>query len=283
MTDKKYKFETNIYAGKQIKFFDFKEIWRFRELIFQWIKRDWISGYKQTILGPIWPILQPFAATIVYTFVFGNIAKLSPEGVPVFLFFMSGQIFWNFFSSSFSFVSTIYLANSYIMGKVYFHRAILPIYALLERLIPFGIQFLIFILLYVLTLGSNISAYLQPTVLLLPLIVLQLMVLALGLGLIFATLTRKYRDLMMIQSYLLSAWMYFCPLVYDIKLVPQEYYNIYLLNPITPIVMLIRNAFFNGPLPPLAFYLISVAVTLLVLIIGVNVFKKVEANILDTM
>ena len=275
-------FETNIYAKQKNKFFDIKTIWSYRDLIMLWIKKDWTANYKQTILGPAWSLIQPIVSTLIYTVVFGGIAKLSPAGIPMFLFFMAGQILWTFFSTSFLSISTTYIDNAYVISKIYFPRAILAIVSLISKFITFIIHFILFMIFYIIMYGNNFNN-IQSSIFLLPLLIIHLALLALAVGLILACLTSKYRDLYFLESYIITLWMYLSPIVYDISLVPAKFYSLYMLNPIAPIIMVMRNAFFNEAFPQPIYYLISIITTLILLVVGINYFKNVERTFIDTM
>ena len=279
----KERFETNIYANQENRFFDFKTIWSYRDLIVLWIKKEFTANYKQTILGPAWSIIQPIISTLVYTIVFGGIARLSPDGIPMFLFFMAGQIMWAFFSTSFFRVSTTYLDHIYIISKVYFPRAILSIVAILTKFITFIIHFALFMIFYIVIYGTDFIKHIQPSIFMLPILIIHLALLALAVGLILASLTSKYRDLYYLENYIVTLWMYLSPVVYDISLVPEKFYSLYMLNPVAPVISIVRNMFFNEAMIDFKYYHISIVITILLLIIGVKLFKKVEKTFIDTI
>ena len=279
----KERFETNIYANQENKFFDIKTIWSYKDLILLWIKKELTANYKQTILGPAWSIIQPIISTLVYTIVFGGIAKLSPSGIPMFLFFMVAQIFWTFFSTTFFRISTTYIDHIYIISKIYFPRVILSIVAILSKFITLIIHFVLFMIFYIVIYGFDFINHIQKTILLLPLLTIHLALLALAVGLILACLTSKYKDLYFLENYIVTLWMYISPIVYDASLVSKKYYDLYMLNPIAPIISIIRNAFFNETLIDFKYYFISILTTIVLLVIGIRYFKKVEKTFIDTI
>ena len=279
----KERFETNIYANQENRFFDFKQIWQYRDLVVLWIKKEFTADYKQSILGPAWSIIQPIISTLIYTIVFGGIARLSPNGIPMFLFFMTGQILWTFFSTTFFRIATTYLDNIYIISKVYFPRAILSIVAIISKFITFIIHFILFMIFYIVIYGNDFMNHIQKSVWLLPLLLIHLALLALAVGLILASLTSKYKDLYYLENYIVTLWMYLSPVVYDVSLVPEKFYSLYMLNPIAPIIMIMRNAFLNEPIGDLKYYFISALTTVVLLVVGINLFKKVEKTFIDTI
>lgn len=269
-----------------------KEIWRYRDLILLFIKRDFISKYKQTILGPAWAVIQPLMTTVVFTIVFGNLAGLTTVDVysakeiiiPGFLFYMAGNICWSYFSTTVSSTSNTFIANTYILGKVYFPRAVMPISITLSNLISFFIQFAmltIFCLAY-LVIGRT---YIQVTgyAFLVPLCILQMMILSMGIGIIVSSVTTKYRDLAMLVTFGLQLWQYACPIAYGLKLIPERYLELYLLNPVSPIVTTFRYGMFGTGYFNLIYYLISWVVTLIVFFIGLIMFNKIEKTFIDTI
>ena len=264
--------------------FDFhlKEVFRYRDLIFLFVKRNFVSQYKQTILGPAWALIQPLLTTVVFTVVFGRLAGLAAEGVPSFLFFMSGNIAWGYFSGCLTSTANTFTGNAAIFGKIYFPRLVSPISTVLTNLISFGIQFLLFIVFLVI---YWIKGTVQPTLyaLMLPLLLIQMAMLSLGVGIIISSLTTKYRDLKMLIGFGVQLWMYGTPVAYDIGIVPEKYLDLYMLNPMTPIINTFRQAFLGLGSFDLPHYLISWAVTLVVLFIGLMMFNRVEKTFMDTV
>ena len=265
-----------------------RELLRYRDLILLFVKRDFVSLYKQTILGPAWAVIQPFLTTIVFSLVFGSIAGLAPEGVPSFLFYLSGTVVWTYFSNCLTRTSDTFIANAAILGKVYFPRLVMPVSTVLSKLIDFAIQyafFLAFLVIYLVT-GANV----RPNwwVLLTPVLLLQLAMLSLGCGVIISAATTKYRDLRMLVSFGVQLWMYASPVAYDMfsmgAFAPgSKYYGLYMLNPVTPIVNLFRYAYLGLGQVDWLYYGISWAVTLVLLFIGIVLFSRVEKTFMDTV
>ena len=264
--------------------FDFhlKELVRYRDLIFLFVKRNFVSRYKQTILGPAWALIQPLLTTVVFTVVFGNIAGLAAEGVPSFLFYMSGNIAWQYFSGCLTATANTFTGNAGILGKVYFPRLVMPISTVLTNLISFAIQFAMFVVFVVV---YWVRGEVQPSMyaLMLPVLLLHMAMLSLGVGIIISSLTTKYRDLKMLIGFGVSLWMYGTPVAYDIGIVPQKYMGLYMLNPMTPIINTFRKAFLGLGDFNLSYYLISWGVTLVVLFLGLMLFSRVEKTFMDTV
>lgn len=265
-----------------------KEVYEYRDLIFLFVKRNFVSKYKQTILGPLWAIIQPLLTTVVFTLVFGNIAGLAPGGVPSFLFYLSGTILWTYFSNSLTQTANTFVANSSTMGKVYFPRLVMPISTIISELISLVIQYaflLIFLIYYVIT-----DQGVQPNlwILMTPLIVLQLAMLSLGFGIIISALTTKYRDLAMLVGFGTQLWMYASPIAYDMfsmgAFAPEgKWHMLYMCNPITSIVNLFRYGYLGIGAVEWNFYAIGWGTTLVVLFVGVILFSRVEKTFMDTV
>lgn len=274
------------------RFFDLhlKEVFHYRDLIALFIKRDFTALYKQTILGPAWAIIQPLFTTVVFTIVFGNLAQLTTADtvgefvLPGFLFYMAGNICWSYFSGTLTATSNTFIANSGIMSKVYYPRLVTPIAVACSQLISFGIQFTMLIgfwLFYLLRGGTSIQ--LTPAILLIPAVILQMIILAMGFGIIVSSLTTKYRDLTHAVGFGLQLWQYASPIAYGLGLVSAEYLGVYMLNPVTPIITTFRYALFGFGYFNLTYYLISWAVTVAVFFIGILLFSKTERTFVDTV
>ena len=265
-----------------------KELLQYRDLIFLFVKRNFVAQYKQTVLGPIWAIVQPLLTTVVFTLVFGNIAGLSADGVPSFIFYLSGTILWTYFNQCLTQTANTFVANSSTMGKVYFPRLVMPVSTVMSNLISLCIQFtfmVIFLVYYVVTgQGCHPNLYILMT----PLIVLQLALLSLGCGIIISALTTKYRDLAMLVGFGAQLWMYASPIAYDMNSMAVfatggKYHALYMLNPVTPIVTLFRYAYLGVGEIEWVFYGISWVITLIVLFTGILLFSKVEKTFMDTV
>lgn len=283
-------YRTTITSEHKILDLHLKETLQYRDLIFLFVKRDFVSMYKQTILGPLWAIIQPLLTTVVFTIIFGNLAKLTTadvpgdHAIPGFLFYMIGNICWSYFSSTLDTTSKTFLNNRNIMGKVYFPRLAAPISTALSRLISFSIQFaLFFIILLVYLIKGGTSIQLTPRLLLLPLLLLQLILLSVSCGIIISSVTTKYRDLTMLVGFGLQLWQYASPIAYGLELVPLRYKSLYLLNPITPIITTFRYSVFGFGFFDWTYYLISWGVTLLLLFVGLMLFSRIERTFMDTI
>lgn len=277
------QFETVITPKKAWFDFNLKELWRYRDLILLFVRRTFVSQYKQTILGPAWAIIQPLLTTVIFTIIFGSIAGLAPGGVPTFLFYLSGSVAWGYFSGCFTATSNTFTANAGIMGKVYFPRLVMPVTTVISQLISFAIQFAFFLLFFAYYCITGAGVHPNTFVLLTPLLVLQMACLGLGFGVIVSALTTKYRDLTMLVSFGVQIWMYLTPVTYDISFIPERFLPLYMLNPVTPVITTFRYAFLGiGTFQPV-YYLIGWAVTLAVLLLGVVLFNRVEKTFMDTV
>lgn len=260
-----------------------KELWQYRDLIVMFVKRDFVAFYKQTILGPLWFFLQPLFTTIIFTIVFGQIANLPTNGVPRVLFYMSGTIMWNYFAACLNTTANTFIANAGIFGKVYFPRLVTPISVVITQMMTFGIQFLLFLAMMVYFVLNNSGIEPNIWILLTPVLLLQMACLGLGCGIIVSSLTTKYRDLSLLVTFGVQLWMYATPVVYPFSMLSGKLAVLMALNPMSAIIELFRYAFLGGTLIPLWYWSISVCSTLLILLIGVILFSKVEKNFMDTV
>jgi lipopolysaccharide transport system permease protein len=259
------------------------ELWHGRELISLFVWRDFVSVYKQTILGPLWYLIQPIMTTITFTVIFGNIAKLPTDGLPKFLFYMSGTVIWSYFADSLNKTSLTFVNNANLFGKVYFSRLTVPISILISNLITFAIQFGLFLafLFYFKLTGSNVHPNLW--VLLLPLLLLMMAGLGLGFGIIVSSLTTRYRDLRYLVTFGIQLVMYATPVIYPASSIPERFQLLILANPVTPIIESFRYAFLGaGSLNPWQL-LYSFVFMVIVLVIGVLLFNRIEATFMDTV
>lgn len=284
------RFMTEITAEHHLLDLHLRETFQYRDLVLLFVKRDFTAQYKQTILGPLWAVIQPLLTTVVFTIVFGNLAKLTTSDtvaeyvLPGFLFYMGGNICWGYFSSTLSKTSNTFLVNRATMGKVYYPRLVSPIATALSGLISFGIQlalFALFWLYYIIKGGTSIQV--TPFLLMIPLLILQMILLATGFGIIIASVTTKYRDLAMLVGFGLQLWQYGSPIAYGLQLVPERWISIYMLNPVTPILTAFRYALFGFGYFNLTYYLISWGITVLVFFIGLVLFSRIERTFMDTI
>lgn len=282
MENRDQTFTTVIVPKTKVLDFHLKEVWKYRDLVLLFVKRNFVSQYKQTILGPLWAIIQPLLTTVVFTIVFGSLAGLAAEGVPSFLFFMSGNVAWAYFSSCLTSTANTFTGNAGIFGKVYFPRLVSPISTVLTNLISFAIQFVMF-LVFLAVYWAKGAVHPTLYALMTPLLLLEMAMLSLGVGIIISSLTTKYRDLRMLVGFGVQLWMYGTPVAYDIGIVPERFMNLYMLNPMTPIINTFRTAFLGIGSFDLMHYLISWCVTIVILFIGLMLFNRVEKTFMDTV
>ena len=241
----------------------FGMIYRYHDLIFMFVKRDFVTFYKQTILGPLWYVIQPLVNSVIFTVIFGKLAKIPTDGIPPFLFYMAGTVAWGYFSTCLTQTSNTFVANREIFGKVYFPRMTVPISIVITGIFQFLIQFVIFIgfLLYYWIQGADVT----PSIMIftLPLILLQMAILGFGMGIFVSSLVTKYRDLTYAMTFAVQIWMYLTPVVYPLTQVPENYRNLYVLNPMVSIVESFRGVFLGVSSIETHHILISVFVTMI--------------------
>lgn len=265
-----------------------RELGSYKDLILLLVKRNFVSLYKQTVLGPAWAVIQPLLTTVVFSIIFGNIAGLAAKGVPSFIFYLCANVIWHYFSACLTATSDTFIANSGILGKVYFPRLVMPISTALSKLIDFAIQYsfmLIFVVYFALTdRGVHPNWYMLMT----PVLLLQLAMLSLGCGVIISSATTKYRDLRMLVSFGVQLWMYGTPVAYDMFSMNVfspggKYYWVIMSNPVTPIVNIFRYGYLGIGEIDWHYYITSWIVTIIVLFLGVVLFSHVEKTFMDTV
>jgi len=262
--------------------FDVREIWRYRDLLWLFVKRDLITVYKQTILGPLWYIIQPIITTLMFTLVFGSIAKLSTDGIPPIVFYLLGVTIWGYFSDCLNRTSNTFVTNQRIFGKVYFPRITVPASIVISTLVRFVVQFVIFLAFwgYYLFRGEVVV---NEVVLLLPVIVFLMAIMSLGFGMLFSSMTTKYRDLQFLLTFAVQLWMYATPVIYPLSSIPEKYVKYIQLNPVTPLVESMRYGFFGEG----SFSWISIAysavISIVIFFLGFMVFTRVERSFMDTV
>ena len=261
----------------------FKSIYSYKDLLFLFVKRDFIAQYKQTLLGPLWFLIQPVLTTITFSVIFGNLAKISTDGIPNILFYMTGITFWNYFADCVNKTSNTFTLNQGLFGKVYFPRLIVPISIILTNLLKFCIQFLLLIIFWIYYFSISDSIRIQNTILFFPLLIFSMALLGLGVGMVVSSLTTKYRDLSFLVTFGIQLLMYASPIVYPLSIVPIKYKWIILLNPMTSIIETFKHGFIGvGVFEP--FWLIySFVISVLIFFIGVKIFNKVEKSFIDTV
>ncbi|MCF8261489.1 MAG: ABC transporter permease [Melioribacteraceae bacterium] len=259
------------------------EIWEYKDLLFLFVRRDFVSVYKQTLLGPIWFFLQPLMTTLIFTVIFGNLVKVSTDGTPRVLFYLLGITFWSYFSECLVKTSQTFKSNSHIFGKVYFPRLIVPLSLILSNLIKFGVHFILFLGFYFYFIFTDAPVHPNFAILLLPLFLLMMAGIGLGFGIIITSLTTRYRDLQFLVMFGVQLLMYATPVVYPLSIVPVESRWMLLLNPMTSIIETVKYAFLGqGIVDPLHLAYSFVAMVGF-LMLGLLIFHKVEKNFYDTI
>jgi len=259
------------------------DLWRYRDLTMLFVWRDFVAQYKQTILGPLWYLIQPLFSTIVFTIVFGRVAKIPTDGLPPFLFYMAGVTCWNYFAECLTRTSGTFIDNAGLFGKVYFPRLTVPLSIVISNILKFGIQFLFFIgfLAYFMINGAPIRP--NYWIFLMPYLLLLMAGLGLGAGIIISALTTKYRDLQYLVTFGVQLLMYATPIVYPLSVVPEKYKWLALANPMAPIIETFRYAFLGSGSFNVTYLLYSTVTTLILLLLGVVLFNRVEKTFMDTV
>ena len=263
-----------------------KEIFRFKDLLLLFVRRDFVSVYKQTVLGPIWFFIQPIITAITFSIIFGNLSGISTDGLPQILFYMCGITLWNYFSDTLLKTSDTFTANASIFGKVYFPRLVVPLSIVLSNLIKFGIQFLLFILVWIYYLLKSDVVHPNSAILFVPVLIILMGFLGLSFGIIISSITTKYRDLKFLISFGVQLLMYASPIVFPLSLVTEKYpqYKIYLLaNPITSIIEAFKYAFLGVGEFNWMYLSYSLVFTIVLFFLGIIVFNKVEKSFMDTV
>ena len=259
------------------------ELWRCRDLISLFVWRDFVAVYKQTILGPTWHVIQPLMTTLMFTLVFGKMAKLSTEGVPPFLFYLSGNVIWAYFATCLTKTSNTFVANAHLYGKVYFHRLAIPVSVVFSNLIAFSIQFAVFVVFIGINVLKGEPVHPNAWLLALPLLLLMMAGYGLGFGIIVSALTTRYRDLVQLVTFGVQLWMFASPVIYPVASVPEKYRWVMLANPMTPVIETFRYGFLGaGSIAPVQLA-ISCSVMLGVLVVGLLLFNRVEQTFMDTV
>lgn len=277
--------ETLIEPTRGFAFFRWRDLWAYRDLLWQLVWRDFATRYKQTALGPLWHLLQPLITTGIFTIVFSHVAELSTDGLPASLFYLCGLLAWNYFSQTFSSTSSTLVANANLFGKVYFPRLIVPLSGVISNLVSFAIQFAMFLIVLGLYRASHPEATcgLQWSALLLPLVLLQLAAFSLGIGLWLAALTAKFRDFTVLSGFLIQLWMYVTPVIYPLTKVPMQWRIWVAVNPVTVPIEAFRSMLLGTGYVSPNLIAVSLAATLFALVSGVLVFQRVEKNFIDVV
>lgn len=275
----------DMVIGPQRNLFDLRlgELWHARDLIMLFVRRDFVAVYKQTILGPIWYLIQPLLTTIVFTVVFGNIAKLPTDGLPPFLFYMAGTVIFTYFSSSLTKTSETFLSNAHMFGKVYFPRLAVPVSILISNLIAFAIQFVFFLVFLVYFLARGTQLHPNWWILLTPVLLLMMAGLGLGFGIIVSSLTTKYRDLRFLVQFGVELLRYVTPVIYPLSAMSPKYQALIRLNPLTSVVEAFRYAYLGSGSVDLLQLGYSFIIMVVAIVVGAVIFNRVEATFMDTV
>ncbi|MCQ2181920.1 MAG: ABC transporter permease [Bacteroidales bacterium] len=282
--------DIEIHPREKLLSVDFRELWRYRDLCALFVRRNIVVQYKQTVLGPLWYVIQPMLTVIMYMVVFGGIAGIPTDGVPQPLFYLAGVCMWQYFADCLNNTSNTFVQNADIFGKVYFPRLVMPVSNVISNLLRFGIQFGLFIVVYVCYALAGCPAHLTPYVLLFPVLLLVLAGLALGFGILISSMTTKYRDLQILFTFIVQLWMYATPIVYPLsqvagkKVLGLDLYTIMALNPVTSVIETFKYAFLGaGEFIGWGWLAYSFVFMLLLLGLGVVVFNKVQKSFMDTV
>ena len=265
--------------------FDFRldELWAYRDLIMLFVRRDFVAIYKQTILGPLWYLIQPVMTTLIFTVIFGKVANIPTDGLPPVMFYLSGVIIWRYFADCLQKTSNTFIGNANIFGKVYFPRLAVPVSIVISNLISLGIQLLLLAGFWVYFYANGSSIKVQAAALLLPLMILQMAALGLGCGIIVSSLTTKYRDLTQLVGFGVQLWMYATPVVYPSSIIAERYQWLMALNPMASVVETFRYAFLGVGTVSLGRMVVSTVMTLVLLLVGIVLFSRVEKSFMDTV
>ena len=276
---------TEIKPKEKLLSVDFKEIWRYRDLMMLFVKRNIITQYKQTVLGPLWFLIQPLMTTVMYMVVFGGIAKISTDGLPQPLFYLAGISFWQYFADCLNKTSNTFVSNAGIFGKVYFPRLVTPLSDVISNLVRFGIQFGLFLVVYAYyAIFTDVQIHTNWYVLMLPILVMMLAGLALGFGILFSSMTTKYRDLQLLLSFFVSLWMYATPVIYPLSTITNPTLRLVMqLNPLTGIVEFFKYGMLGVGVHDWWMLGYSFAFMVVLMAVGIVVFNKVQKSFMDTV
>ena len=265
---------------------DLHEVWRYRDLLRMYVKRDIITFYKQTILGPMWFFIQPIMTTIMFMFVFGGIAGISTDGVPQAVFYLAGLVCWNYFADCLTKCTDTFNANQQIFGKVYFPRLIVPFSIVISNMVKMGIQLVLFLVVYAYYFIVLGTFEINWTIVFIPVLLLMLAFLGLGFGLVISSLTTKYRDLRFLITFGVQLWMYATPVIYPLSVMKQNYPDkiwVIVANPLTAIIETFKYGFTGVGVFEWNYLLYSFVMSIVVLLLGIIVFNRVQKNFMDVI
>lgn len=261
-----------------------KEVWRYRDLMLSFVRRDFVAQFKQTVLGPVWHIIQPILTTLMFLMIFSRIARISTDGIKPTLFYMSGITIWNYFSTCLTSTANTFVSNANIFGKVYFPRLVLPLSVVISNIIRFGIQFLLLLVMIIYYHFNGYPMHLTVYWLVIPLLLMLMAGIGLGLGIIISSLTTKYRDFAVLLTFIVQLGMYVTPVVYPLSYIENtKYKSLIQLNPISPVLEAFRYALFGRGTFDLMSLGYSVMFMIVVLLGGIIIFNKVEKSFMDTV
>lgn len=274
---------TEITPNNRLLSLNLREVIAYKDLIYMYVKRDIVTMYKQTILGPLWFVIQPILTTVMFMFVFGNLAGISTDGIPGPLFYFAGIILWNYFADCLNKTSGTFTTNQNVFGKVYFPRLVVPISVTISNLVKFFIQFAIFIIIYIVYSVKGVGIAPNWYALLFPLLVVMSAGLALGFGIIFSSMTTKYRDLTFLLQFGVQLWMYATPVIYPLSTMPADKQWIFQLNPMTSIIETFKYGAIGNGVFSWGWLLYSLVFMIITLLLGTIIFNKVEKDFMDTV
>lgn len=274
---------TEITPNNRLLSLNLREVIAYKDLIYMYVKRDIVTMYKQTILGPLWFVIQPILTTVMFMFVFGNLAGISTDGIPGPLFYFAGIILWNYFADCLNKTSGTFTTNQNVFGKVYFPRLVVPISVTISNLVKFFIQFAIFIIIYIVYSVKGVGIAPNWYALLFPLLVVMSAGLALGFGIIFSSMTTKYRDLTFLLQFGVQLWMYATPVIYPLSTMPADKQWIFQLNPMTSIIETFKYGAIGNGVFSWCWLLYSLIFMIITLLLGTIIFNKVEKDFMDTV
>lgn len=274
---------TEITPNNRLLNFNFRELYAYRDLISMYVKRDIVTMYKQTILGPLWFVIQPILTTVMFMFVFGNLAGISTDGIPGPIFYFSGIILWNYFATCLNSTSSTFRSNQNVFGKVYFPRLVVPISVTVSNLVKFFIQFAIFLVIYIVYAFKGAGVAPNWYAFLFPLLVVMSAGLALGFGIIFSSMTTKYRDLTFLLQFGVQLWMYATPVIYPLSTMAADKQWIFQLNPMTSIIETFKFGSVGNGVFSWGWLAYSFGFMVLLLFVGIIIFNKVEKDFMDTV
>jgi lipopolysaccharide transport system permease protein len=272
-----------IKPKKNLLEIDFKQIWEFRDLLILFIRRDIVTKYKQTILGPLWFIIQPILTTLMYLLVFGRIANIPTDNVPPILFYLSGIVAWTYFSVCLNSTASTFITNAGIFGKVHFPRLVVPLSIVISNIIQFLIQLGLLLIAIGIYYFKGVSFTFTYNLFLLPFLILLMALLGLGFGIIISSLTTKYRDLSNLMGFGIQLWMYATPIIYPLSVIPDKYKIFILANPLTAIIITFKSALLGTQSVSYGYLIYSSVFTLVILFFGIIIFNRVERSFMDTV